>query len=276
MASLRSAAAFLCLLALGAGSNARAQDRKKVEKLDRPKDVAVVCRIEGETTLLKIEPAGTRVKKGDLVGELDTSALKDRLINQQIAIAQTKALYENAKVEREGAQLAVSEYVDAIYPQALRTVQGRLSLAESDRTRAEQALERAKAMKTKGIGADSQVSAAKLALEKITFKAEQVKTEKSLLERFTRGKTVKKLQITVERAKEVELAKQAAFLEKKAEADRMEAQIKACQLLAPVDGKVVYDLSIEEGADIRKGQVIFQILPDDKPAPKAKAKADVK
>ena len=81
---------------------------------------------------------------------------------------------------------------------------------------------------------------------------------------------------TYDTAHSVELAKQAAFLEKKAEADRLEAQIKACKLLAPVDGKVVYDLSIEEGADIRKGQVIFQILPDDKPAPKSKAKADVK
>jgi multidrug resistance efflux pump len=271
--------ALASLVAFGACSTLQGQEQppgktavRKVEKLERGKDVAVVCRIDGDTTLLQIKPAGTRVKKGDLVGELDPAALKDRLLNQQLVITQAKSQQQNAKVDREEAEAAVAEYVDAIYPQMLQTANGKLSLAEGDRKRAEKALDHAKNMKAKGIVADSEVTRAKLALDKIAFKADQAKTERDLLEKFTKEKTTKKLQIVVERTKQVELTKQAIYLEQKAAADRIEAQIKACKLLAPVDGKVVYDLSIEEGADIRKGQVIFQILPDDKPKATEKGK----
>src|SRR5262245_53577788 len=39
--------------------------------------------VEGATTIIVIKPDGSKVRKGDLVVELDSGALRDNLVNQQ-------------------------------------------------------------------------------------------------------------------------------------------------------------------------------------------------
>ena len=57
-----------------------------VEKggLESSKNQDTFCNVEGGTSIIFILPEGTRVKKGELVCELDSAALKDSLINQRI------------------------------------------------------------------------------------------------------------------------------------------------------------------------------------------------
>src|SRR5208337_1468498 len=43
------------------------------------------CPVEGQSTILSLVPEGRAVKKGDLVCELDSSILRDQLVNQVIA-----------------------------------------------------------------------------------------------------------------------------------------------------------------------------------------------
>src|SRR5262249_5093485 len=50
--------------------------------LESAKNEDVRCQVEGQTTIIKIVPEGTAVKKGEVVCELDSSALKDSLTNQ--------------------------------------------------------------------------------------------------------------------------------------------------------------------------------------------------
>ncbi len=50
--------------------------------LESSKNEDVYCKVEGQTTIITIVPEGTRVTKGQLVCELDSSALKDQLTNQ--------------------------------------------------------------------------------------------------------------------------------------------------------------------------------------------------
>ena len=216
-------------------------------------------------TLIHLVPAGTNVKKGEIVAELDEAKLRDELINQKIAVIQSKGPYESAKLDREAAELAVTEYVEGTYPQVLKAAKNKLSVAEGEREKAEKTLTYVKDMVSKGIMAPAQVKAAELKLEKVNFKAEQLKTEKNLLEKYTKDKTVKKLQINVEKAKQFELAKKSAWIEQQAEQDRLGAQIKLCKIAAPVDGMVVYASEVEEGVDINKGDTVFLIIPDEKP-----------
>src|SRR5205823_3149781 len=89
------------------------------------------------TTIIMILPEGTRVTQGQLVCELDSSALQDNLKNQRIASLGAAAAYENAKLTREVAEIGVIEYVEGIYKQELETVKGEIALADSERKRAE-------------------------------------------------------------------------------------------------------------------------------------------
>ncbi len=61
----------------------------------------VTCPVEGSTTILSILPEGTIVKKGQLVAELDSSALKDQLAKQEIVESKAETIYQNFKHLRE-------------------------------------------------------------------------------------------------------------------------------------------------------------------------------
>ena len=65
----------------------------------------VYCEVEGQTTIIKILPEGTKVAKGDLVCELDSASLKDQLINQKITTKSAEANFMNAKLTREVVRL---------------------------------------------------------------------------------------------------------------------------------------------------------------------------
>ena len=71
----------------------------------------------GHEKIVSILPEGTKVKKGELVGELDSASLRDQLINQKIATKAAEAAYQNAKLAREVAEIAVKEYEEGIYVQ---------------------------------------------------------------------------------------------------------------------------------------------------------------
>jgi HlyD family secretion protein len=242
-------------------------------QLESAKNEDVHNEVEGTVTIISILAEGTRVKKGDLVCELDSATLKDNLKNQQITTAQAAASFEQAKLTREVAEVAVKEYQEGVYKQDKETILGEIALAKSDVTRSQDRLEWTTKMVEKGYVSVSQKIADTLSLDKAKFSLEQAQTKLDVLEKYTRDKTLKELGADVEKAKSDELAKKATFsLEKDKEA-KLVRQIKACTLTAPGEGLVVYandpgrgpgggqQIQIEEGASVRERQKIFS-LPD--------------
>jgi RNA polymerase sigma factor (sigma-70 family) len=69
-------------------------------------------RVEGQRKILSILPEGTVVKKGQLVCELDSSDLTDKLKNQKIATLGAAAAFENAKLTREVAEITEREFLE--------------------------------------------------------------------------------------------------------------------------------------------------------------------
>ena len=82
------------------------------------------CKVEGGTTIISIEPDGTVVKKGEVVCELDSAALRDQLINNQIAKNMPKTIHQNARTAREVAETAVLEFTEGTFKQELNSCKG--------------------------------------------------------------------------------------------------------------------------------------------------------
>ncbi|MHC5540060.1 efflux RND transporter periplasmic adaptor subunit, partial [Singulisphaera rosea] len=240
--------------------------------LESSKSDDVYCEVEGSTTIIRITPEGKRVTKGELVCELDSSALKDQFTNQIIATEGAKAAFKNAELTRMVAEIAVTEYEEGLFKQELQSVLGEITLAEAERNRAQDRLEWSNRMTQKKYISIAQNIADKVSLQQKNFALEQAQTKKLVLEKFTKDKTIKELRSDVEKAKSDELAKQQTWdLEQKKQA-KLEKQIKNCNLYAPNDGLVVYandpnrfggssTPQIEEGASVRERQKIFS-LPD--------------
>ena len=73
--------------------------------------------VEGRTTIISLRPNGSQVKKGELICELDSAALKEKLVNQTITTRSAEAAYQKTKLAREIADIALTEYVEGILEQ---------------------------------------------------------------------------------------------------------------------------------------------------------------
>ena len=232
--------------------------------------VDVHCLVEGGTTVIKVVPYGSTVKKGQVICELDSAALKDRLTNQQINQLSAQANYENAKLTREVAEVAVTEYVEGLAVDELAEHDVDIKNAEVELSLAEDQLAALKAEK-----ADSKtVVTAELALKKFRFRLERAHSRRKTLVNFTRPKRIKELQSDVAKAHSNELAKKAIWELEVGKTFKLKRQIEACEIKAPSDGTLVRVLPnlepgaraadqrpIEEGSAVRERQFLFRIVP---------------
>ena len=187
----------------------------------------VYCNVEGRTTIITIVPEGTRVKKGDIICELDSAALRDQLINQRITTESAEAAYQNAKLAREVAEIAVREYNEGIYKQEQETLKGEIAAARSAIQKAESRLERTRRARQRlnrgrwpeeGVPGRPRTSWPTSTSKTVSRPPNRRscarrrlsswrRTKQELLEKYTRGKTIKALEIDVEQKRSEELAK---------------------------------------------------------------------
>ncbi len=116
----------------------------------KPGERSIRCEVEGGTKILLIAPDGLTVKKGQLVCELDSSAIQQKLADQRIIVEAAANASRAARAEREVAELTKQEYKQGILQQDLATVEGEIKLAESDLTRTADRLDWATRMHEKG------------------------------------------------------------------------------------------------------------------------------
>jgi hypothetical protein len=232
--------------------------------------VDVHCLVEGGTTVIKMVPYGSTVKKGQVICELDSAALRDRLTNQQINELSAQSNCENAKLTREVAEVAVTEYVEGLDVDELVEYEMDIKNAEVELSLAEDQLDELKAQKADR----KKVVTAELALKKFRFRLERAHSRRKTLVNFSRPKRIKELQSDVEKARSNELAKKASWELEAAKTKKLKRQIEACTIKAPSDGmlvRVTRDLEpgaptanqprIEEGSAVRERQLLFRILP---------------
>ena len=200
--------------------------------------------------------------------------------------------YKNAKLTREVAEIAVKEYDEGIYKQEREALDGEIAQAAVGHPEgrgpagADPARPQA-AGRAEGPGRARRPPTASwpTSTRRPLDDAEQALTrEQAALELAkTRLETAREdtprtgrsgsSTAEVEQARADELAKQATWELEKSKEAKLERQIKACVLLAPADGVVVYandpagrgQPQIEEGATVRERQKIFSVFDLDGP-----------
>jgi len=103
--------------------------------------------VEGRTSIITLISEGTRVKKGDLLVELDASNLDDNRIDQEIRVQNTEASYVNAtenlavvqnqaesdidkaKLTLDFAKQDLQQYIDGQYPNEKKSAEAQITLA---------------------------------------------------------------------------------------------------------------------------------------------------
>lgn len=260
--------------------------------LEATRSSDLISEIEGSTTILSLVPEGTRVKKGDLVCELDSSVLRELLVDHRIANARAKAAYENAKRTREVAEIARTEYAEGIYKEERNAREGAIVEAKLAVRQTEDRLQRTRHahQQIEAIQADrkgaltpsdilavleiaDRLDAAEQTAQREKMALEQAELKLESLEKYTRARRDRELEVEIARAKADELAKQQSFELATSRLENLRKQIEKTKLYAPTDGRIVYaDVlprsnrqRIEEGAVVHERQRILSIVDLDAP-----------
>lgn len=225
----------------------------------------------GSTRILTIIPEGTRVKKGQVVCELDSSTFRDELKAQKIRHLQASAWVDQAASILEVSKIALREYRDGIFPQDVQLIRQYIQTCQIEKDMAVRNANWSNDMLKKGLRARSQVIADELAVQQTSIALDEARGMLLRLEKFTGPKILKSLEAKVAAVLTDKLAQDASLSLETERLRRLEKNIANCTLRAPDDGVVVYvnqtngwgrvEQPIEQGVTVRQDQPIFQ-LPD--------------
>lgn len=219
--------------------------------------------------ILRIVPEGTKVKKGDFLVELDSSALATLRTTQQILVNDAKAAEVEAHNNYDVAVITKREYLEGTYLQDRQAIESELFVTEENLNRAKEYFRYSQKLASKGYVNENQLEADRFAVAKANKDLDAAKTKLKVLDEFTKLKQESTLDSAILIAK----AKwEAAQNSDKLEVDKLKEiddQIAKCTMTAPQDGTVKYahisdgrgdqQFIVDEGTLVRERQIIIKL-----------------
>ncbi|MHC4377945.1 MAG: efflux RND transporter periplasmic adaptor subunit [Planctomycetota bacterium] len=260
--------------------------------LKAAKSVELRSEIEGRSTILWLIEEGTRVEPGELLCELDATALADRRVEQEIVVSnaesalvkaqQNLAIQESqnesdlaaARTQLEFAEQDLAKYVDGDYPQQLAAADESIELAREEYKRAEKTLQDSEELMAAGFYTQTEFEADQLNLKRSDIGVTQALRAKDLLEKYDNRRELLRLREAVKEAERgldrVKLQAEARLVDFRADVaaaesklgleqetlSKIDDQVGKAKIYAPVAGMVVY--AKEDGGRWRSGDPIAE------------------
>lgn len=245
--------------------------------------VVLKSEVEGQTQIISLIPEGTQVQEGDLLVELDASALRDSRVDQQIRVQNAEAAFINARENLEvfkskadsdvkAAELAyqfaqedLKKYVEGDYPMEVRRAKADIAVAQSETSRTQEQLAGSKRLFDEGYLTSIEYERDKQNAEKAVLDLELAKSALELLQEYTYKRRMTELESAIEEAEsalerarltaaadvvqaEAEFrAKESEYSREQDKLTKLERQIEGTRIYAPRDGTVVYATTAEGG-----------------------------
>jgi HlyD family secretion protein len=246
--------------------------------------------LEGRAAILDLVDEGTVVEPGEVLVKLDSSALEDRKVAQDIAVQNARAALtkseQNLQIQQsqnasdiaaaeqnlDFAKTDLDKYKEGDGPKKAQEAEEAIKLAEQEEVQAKDKLNWSKILLDQEFLTRSEYESDFLAHERARIKLEQARRTKDLFVRFDDPKEVKRLEAAVAEAirelERVQLQAAARLVDLTADVgtnkaklglevekfDKLVDQIAKSTILAPVAGYVVYRRS--EGGGGRNNETI--------------------
>jgi HlyD family secretion protein len=238
--------------------------------------VVLKSEVEGRAAILFLVKEGVRVKKGDLVVELDSKAIEDQRVSQAITVTKAEASFINARenlavvksqaesdvakaeLDLKFAELDLRKYVEGDYPASLQQADTDITIATEEVQRAEEKLNWSRKLHEQRYLSKVELQADELAHKKAKLELDLAINRKKVLEEFSHQRDKEALVSSVGQAKmaldrvtrkasadvvqaEADLkAKESEFQRQKTQLEKLETQLRKTKIIAPIDGMVVY------------------------------------
>jgi RND family efflux transporter MFP subunit len=274
----------------GSGQGAAGRDKPILEQVARgPFDHIVLetgeiesssnnevkCEVKGRggngTPILEVIPEGSIVKKGDVLCQLDSSALDQEAKTQRIVVSVAESTVISSSAAVEKAVISKQEYLEGTYLTERQVILSEISVAQQNLRKAELALQSAERLAAKGTLKPLQIEAEQFAVQNAKSTLESAQGRLKVLDDLTKQKMLVQLESDINTAKAKLESDETSLMEERDKLAEIQGQIDACNIKAPADGQVVYankfgnrggaDFVVEPGAYVREQQTIF-LLPD--------------
>ncbi|MFO0838278.1 MAG: efflux RND transporter periplasmic adaptor subunit [Phycisphaerae bacterium] len=238
--------------------------------------VEIKSEVEGQATLLFLAEESKRIQKGELLVELASDELVERLEQEEIELGTTKAAAEGAQQELEivrnenqsaltKAQIALDiadldleQYRLGDFVKAQKGADIDIQQTEMDINRKRDDLEKNEKLAVKGFVTKSKLDELRSELEKLELTLEKNNLSKDILNQYEWPKMLKQKMSAVDqarqeldreekRAESKERQAEAAAQEKRAQlalresrVTRLRKQVERCKIMSPTDGIVQY------------------------------------
>lgn len=245
--------------------------------------VVIKSEVEGRAAIIFLVKEGTHVKAGDLLVELDGSAITDRRAQQQITVINAESAYVRARenlavtksqsesdiakaaLDLQLAQLDLKKYVEGDFPQAVRQAEAEITIAAEEVQRASEKLNWSRKLHEQRYLSLMELQADELAHKKAQLELDLAKERKRLLEDFSHRRELAALESAADQARmaadrvrrkaaadlvqaEADLkAKRSEFERQKAQLEKLDDQLRKTKIHAPVDGMVVFATTGQSG-----------------------------
>jgi multidrug efflux pump subunit AcrA (membrane-fusion protein) len=244
-------------------------------EVESSRNVEIRCEVKSNNTtgtaILDVLEEGTRVQPGDVLVRLDSSALEQQRVQQQILCNTSEALLITARNEYEAAKIAKKEYEEGVFRQEEQVIQSSLFVAEETLRRAQQYALYSERLAAKGYVTALQLEGDKFAVDKARNEVDTARTKLRVLQEYTKEKMLMTLESAIRTANAKLKAQQESHQLEMDKLKDIEEQIAKCVIRAPQAGTVVYankenrrndtEFVVEPGALVLERQAIIR-LPD--------------
>jgi RND family efflux transporter MFP subunit len=186
-----------------------------------------------------------------------------------VSSAESTVISSEALVSK--AAIAKQEYLEGTYLTERKAILSEIALAQQGLRKSELSLQSAERLAAKGTLKALQIESEEFAVQNAKSTLESAEARLKVLDNLTKEKMLVQLNSDIETAAAKLASDKNTLSEEKEKLDEIRNQIKACTILAPADGQVVFankfggrggaDFVVEPGAVVREQQTIF-LLPD--------------
>ena len=238
--------------------------------------ISIESEVTGQARIIFLVPEGSKIKKGQLLVELDSSGLLESLTQQEITVKTAEAnltgARENVAIQKqqnetetqasklkiELAEAALLKYKEGDFPQLLRNAKSDITIAEEELKRANDRVKWTAKLEEQGFVTRTELEADELSVKKDQLALDKALAALRILEVYDYPMTFKEKKSKVTEAKSERLrvlqkgranllqkealliAKQATMkLQQDKEASYRD-QLAKCKITAPAPGLVVY------------------------------------
>jgi multidrug resistance efflux pump len=249
----------------GAGLLAAQESDASTGRADRPPPVSIVCQVEGKTTILKLVPNAARVKKGDVLCELDSAPLRERLDDQELMTEEAKQALTAAEEDVKVAKARQAALVQDTLAAEETELNKQVTVARGYEAQVKRKL------KKLSDGLPPEEYPVRNATQELTEATVWRKQTEAALAAFSVKKTgkIRVYVIAIEQALTTEKARLETYKLELTKRDKLKAQVEKCTIKAPCAGMIAIASPtragsglVREGESIHERQVLMRILPD--------------